>query len=53
MGVDSKTNKFLPFIVAKDVGDNEEGAKLVEMLGDSLSVWFVAKSNIVEVEKKR
>jgi hypothetical protein len=23
------------------------------MLGDSLSVWFVAKSNIVEVEKKR
>ncbi len=53
VGVDSKTNKFLPFIVAKDVGDNEEGAKLVEMLGDSLSVWFVAKSNIVEVEKKR
>jgi hypothetical protein len=23
------------------------------MLGDSLGVWFVAKSGIIEVEKKR
>jgi len=51
--VDSKTNKPLPFTTTEDVGDNEEGAKLVEMLGDSLGVWFVAKSSTIEVEKKR
>jgi hypothetical protein len=53
MGVDSKTNKLLPFIVVGNVGDNEVGTKLVEMLGDSLGVWFVAKSCSVEVEKKK
>jgi hypothetical protein len=53
MDVDSKTNKLLPFIPIRDVGDNEEGAKLVEMLGDSLGVWFITKSGIVEVENKR
>ncbi len=53
MGVDSKTNKLLPFIIAGDVGDNEEGAKLVEMLGDSLGMWFVIELSIAKVEKKR
>ncbi len=53
MGVDSKTNKLLPFIAARDVGDSEVGTKPVEMLGGSLGVWFVAKSCSVEVEKKR
>lgn len=53
MGVDSKTNKFLPFTAIRDVGDNEEGAKLGELLGDLLGVWFVAKSSIIEVENKR
>ncbi len=52
MGVDSKTNKLLPFITTRDVSDNEEGAKLVKMLSDSLGVWFVAKYGIIEVEKK-
>ncbi len=41
MGVDLETNKLLPFTTTRDVGDNEEGAKLVEMLSDSLGVWFV------------
>jgi hypothetical protein len=53
VGVDSKTNKLLPFTTTRDVGDNEEGAKLVEMLGDSMGVWFVTKSCTTEVEKKR
>ncbi len=53
MGVNSKTNKFLPFIAKKNVGDNEEGAKLVELLGDLLGVWFVANPSIIEVENKR
>ncbi len=53
MGVNSKTNKFLPFIATRDVGDNEEGAKLIELLGDLLGVWFVAKSSIIKVENKR
>jgi hypothetical protein len=53
VGVDSKTNKLLTFTTIRNVGDNEEGAKLVKMLGDSLGVWFVAKSGIIEVEKKR
>ncbi len=53
MGVDSKTNNLLPFTATKDIGDNEEGVKLVEMLGESLGVWFVAKLNIVKVENKR
>ncbi len=37
-GVDSETNKLLPFNAARDVGDSEEGAKLIEMLGDSFDV---------------
>ncbi len=53
MGVNSKTKKLLPFITTWDVGDNEEGAKLVEMLGDSLGVWFVVELGTTEVEKKR
>jgi hypothetical protein len=53
VGVDLETNKLLPFTATRDVGDNEEGAKLIEMLGDSLGVWFVIKSGIVEVKKKR
>ncbi len=53
MGIDLKTNKLLPFIVAVDVGDNEEGVKLVEMLGDSLGVWFVVELGVAKVEKKR
>jgi hypothetical protein len=53
VGIDLKTNKLLPFIVAIDVGDNEEGAKLVEMLGDSLGVRFVSELDIAKVEKKR
>jgi hypothetical protein len=40
MGVDLDTNKLLPNIVTRDVGDSEEGIKLIEMLNDSLSVWF-------------
>jgi hypothetical protein len=52
VGVDSKTNELLPFTTTRDVGDNEEGAKLIEMLGDMLGVWFVAKLGIIEVEKK-
>lgn len=36
--VDSETNKLLPFNATKDVGDSEEGAKLIEMLGDSFNV---------------
>jgi hypothetical protein len=42
VGVDSKTNKLLPFTTTRDVDDNEEGVKPIEMLGDSLGVWFVA-----------
>jgi len=38
VGLDSKTNKLLPFIVTRDVSDNEEGIKPIEMLGDSLGV---------------
>jgi hypothetical protein len=38
VGVDLKTNKLLPFIVARNVGDNEKEIKLVKMLGDSLGV---------------
>ncbi len=53
MGVDSKTNKLLPCITTRDVNDNEEGANLVKMLGNSLGVWFVAKYGIIEVEKKK
>jgi hypothetical protein len=53
VGVDSKTNKLLPFITTRDASDNEEGAKPVKMLGDLLGVWFVAKYGIIEVEKKK
>ncbi len=51
MGVDLKTNKLLPFIVTIDVGDNEKGAKLVEMLSDSLGVQFLAELSVAKVEK--
>jgi hypothetical protein len=53
VGVDLETNKLLPFTVATNVGDNEEGGKVVEMLGDSLGVWFVVKLGTAEVEKKK
>ncbi len=53
MGVDLETHTLLPFTTTRDVGDNEEGAKLVKMLGDSLGVWFVVKSSIPEVKKKK
>jgi hypothetical protein len=53
VGVDLETNKLLLFIVARNVGDNEDEVKLVKMLGDSLGVSFVAKSSNVEVENKR
>jgi hypothetical protein len=52
VGVDSKTKKLLPFITTWDVNDNEKGAKLVEMLGDSLGVWFVVELGTVKFEKK-
>lgn len=52
MGLDLKTNKLLPFTVATNVGDNEEGSKVVEMLGDSLGVWFVVELGTAEAEKK-
>ncbi len=48
-----RTNKFLPFTTTRDVGDSEEGAKPIEMLGDSLGVWFVVELSIAKVEKKR
>jgi hypothetical protein len=51
VGVDLKTNKLLPFIVTIDVGDNEKGAKLVEMLSDSLGVQFLAELSVAKVEK--
>jgi hypothetical protein len=38
VGVDLETNKFLHVIVVTNVGDNEERAKLVEMLGDWLGL---------------
>ncbi len=53
MGVDSKTNKLFLVTSTRDVGDNEEEVKLVEMLSDSLGVWFVVESGIAEAEKKR
>jgi hypothetical protein len=53
VGLDSKTNKHLPFIIVRDVGDDEEGIKPIEMSGDSLGVWFVTKSCNVAVEKKK
>ncbi len=53
MGVDSKTNKLFLVTATRDVGDNEEEVKLVEMLSDSLGVWFVVESGITEAEKKR
>jgi hypothetical protein len=53
LGIDLKTNKLLPFIVAIDVSDNKDGTQLVEMLGDLLGVWFVSKLGIAKVEKKR
>jgi hypothetical protein len=53
VGVDLETNKLLPFTIPTNVGDNEEGAKLVEMLGDSLGVWFVIELDTAEAEKKK
>jgi len=53
VGVDLETHTLLPFTTTRDVGDNEEGAKLVKMLGDSLGVWFVVKLGIPEVKKKK
>jgi len=53
VGVDLETNKLLPFTVATNVGDNEEGAKLVEMLGDSLGVWFVVELGTIEAGKNK
>jgi hypothetical protein len=53
VGVDLETNKLLPFTITTNVGDNEEGVKLVEMLGDSLGVWFVVELGIAEAEKKK
>ncbi len=53
VGVDLKTNKLLPYTKTKDVGDSEEGTNLIEMLGDPLSVWFVAELSTPKVEKIR
>jgi hypothetical protein len=49
VGVDLETNKLLPYTTTRDVGDHEEGTKLIKMLGDSLGVWFVAKLGTAKV----
>ncbi len=48
-----RNQQLLPFNALKDVGDNEQGTKLIEILSDSLGVQFVVELGTIEVEKKR